>query len=104
MGSQVSSRETSISLLPGPGFLPSAFLESACLHDLIQNEKADLPNQMGAPGGEGQVFSSSSQLREIRTDCGPASFRFDEIPGLGVHQGYQAPWGTFHINHFCGVL
>lgn len=56
-------------LLPVPEFLPSAFLESACLNDLTQNEKAHLPNQTGAPRGQGQVFSSSSQLRELRTDC-----------------------------------
>ena len=33
-------------------FPPSAFLESICLNDLTQNEKACLPNQTGAQEGK----------------------------------------------------
>lgn len=56
LGSQSSSRLMPTGLLPVPEFPPSAFLESACLNDLTQNEKVRLPRRSPRRAGVGLLL------------------------------------------------
>lgn len=73
-----------------PTFPPSAFLESTCLNDLTQHEKACLPSQAGAQEGKGKGKFSPPQANEGNSGqtVGPAWFRVGEDPWLSCDLGH----------------